>query len=87
MQKRVIIKQQDQKDCGPCCLLSFIKYYGGYVPLEKIRIDCNTSSMGTSAFHMIEGLKSYGFDAWDSLSGNFSRPFTSSPLKLITARS
>lgn len=64
MQKRVIIKQQDEKDCGICCLESMIKYYDGYVPFEKIREDTLTSKRGTSAYHMIEALKNYGFDAY-----------------------
>jgi ATP-binding cassette subfamily B protein len=64
MQKRIIIKQQDEKDCGICCLESIIKYYHGFVPLEKIREDTKTTSKGTSAFHMIETLKEYGFDAY-----------------------
>lgn len=64
MQKRIIIKQQDQKDCGICCLSSLIKYYNGYIPLEKIREDTLTNSRGTSAFHMVEALKNYGFDAY-----------------------
>lgn len=64
MLKRVIIKQQDQNDCGVCCLESVIKYYDGYVPLEKIRQDTYTSKRGTSAYHMVETLKKYGFDAY-----------------------
>lgn len=64
MQKRIIIKQRDQKDCGICCLESLIKYYHGYIPLEKIREDTFTNHRGTSAFHMVEALKSYGFDAY-----------------------
>jgi len=64
MLKQVIVKQQDQKDCGICCIQSILKYYDGYVPLEKIREDSFTSKRGTSAFHIIEVLKKYGFDAF-----------------------
>lgn len=42
-----IVKQHDIKDCGACSLLSIIKYYGGYVPVEKIREDTNTTKEGT----------------------------------------
>lgn len=66
MQKKVIIKQLDEKDCGVCCLESIIKYYDGYVPLEKIRKDSCTSTKGTSALHLVETLKKYGFDAYGS---------------------
>ena len=64
MLKRVIIKQQDRKDCGVCCIQSVLKYYDGYAPLEKIREDTYTTKRGTSAFHMVEVLKQYGFDAY-----------------------
>lgn len=64
MLKRVIVHQQDNKDCGICCIQSIVKYYDGYVPLEKIRNDSYTTKRGTTAFHMIETLKQYGFDAY-----------------------
>ena len=58
-----IVKQQYTKDCGPCSLQSIIKYYGGYVPLEKIRQDAYTSSKGTSIYHLLMAARDYGFDA------------------------
>ena len=64
MLKRVIVKQQDHKDCGLCCIQSIVKYYDGYVPIEKIRKDTFSSKRGTSAFHIVETLKNYGFDAY-----------------------
>lgn len=60
--KIVTVKQRDLKDCGCCCLQSILKYYHGFVPLEKIRIDCCTDSGGTSAFNLIEAAKKYGFE-------------------------
>ena len=53
----VIVKQKDLKDCGCCCLQSIIKFYHGFVPLEKIRRDTCTDSGGTTAFHLIESAK------------------------------
>lgn len=64
MLKRMIIKQQDEKDCAICCIKSILIYYDGYAPLEKIRQDTFTSKKGTSAFHIVECLKDYGFDAY-----------------------
>ncbi len=61
--KIVIVKQKDLKDCGCCCLQSIIKYYHGFVPLEKIRRDTCTDNGGTTAFHLIESAKKYGFEA------------------------
>ena len=59
-----IIKQHDLKDCGACALLSIIKHYGGFVPLEKIRKDTHTSLNGTTAYNLVEAAKSYGFDSY-----------------------
>lgn len=28
-----VVKQEDEADCGACCLLSIIKYYNGNIPL------------------------------------------------------
>ncbi len=63
MAKIEVVKQHDLKDCGPCCIQSIIKYYGGYVPLEKIREDTYTNINGTTAYHIINALNSYGFEA------------------------
>lgn len=63
MPKIEVVKQHDLKDCGACCVETLLKYYGGYVPLEKIRDDTCTSVNGTTAFHLVKALCSYGFDA------------------------
>jgi len=64
MQKKVIILQKDSKDCGICCIQSILKYYDGYASLEKIRKDTYSCNKGTSAFHIVETLKKYGFDCY-----------------------
>lgn len=63
MAKIETVKQHDLKDCGACSLLSIIKYYEGYVPLEKIREDTATGINGTTAFHIIKAANGYGFEA------------------------
>ena len=62
MAKVEVVKQQDLKDCGACCLSCIIKYYKGYVPIEKIREDTYTNKDGTTAYHLIEAAKKYGFE-------------------------
>lgn len=64
MKKNIIVRQQDLKDCGVCSLLSIIKYYGGYIPLEKLRQDTHTSLEGTTAYHLVKTARNYGFDAY-----------------------
>lgn len=59
-----VVKQRDLKDCGVCSLQSIISHYGGYVSLEKLRIDTNTTKDGTNAYNLIKAAKSYGFDSY-----------------------
>ena len=63
MPKIEVTKQRDLKDCGACCIETILKYYDGYVPLEKIRDDTCTNINGTTAYHIIKALCNYGFDA------------------------
>ena len=63
MPKIEVVKQRDLKDCGACCIETILKYFGGYVPLEKIRDDTCTNVNGTTAYHIIKALCNYGFDA------------------------
>ena len=58
-----VIKQFDLKDCGACSLACIISYYGGYVPIEKIREDTCTNINGTTAYHLIYAANLYGFEA------------------------
>lgn len=58
-----IVRQRDLKDCGVCSLASIIEYYGGYVSLERLRLDAKVSNEGTTALNLVETAKKYGFDA------------------------
>lgn len=64
MIKKYEVIQEEISDCGICCLLSIIKYYGGFVPLENLRILTNTSSNGTNAYELIKCAKKIGFNAF-----------------------
>lgn len=58
-----IVRQQDEKDCGICSLLSIIRYYKGNVPLEQLRLDARTNNEGTTALNLVLASQKYGFDA------------------------
>ncbi len=62
MKKMIIVRQTEIKDCGACSLQSVIRYYDGYVSLEKIRQDTYTSLEGTTVFHLKKAAEKYGFD-------------------------
>lgn len=57
-------RQNDLKDCGVCSLLMLIRYYGGGVSKEYLRSLTNTTKEGVSAYSLIEGAKTLGFDSF-----------------------
>jgi len=62
MKKINPIIQRDFKDCGVCSMEWIIKYYGGFIPLEKLREDTFTDINGTTFYHIINAFKKWGFD-------------------------
>ena len=62
MTRNFIVKQQDIKDCGICCLQSIIKYHKGYIPLEILRLDTKTNNNGTTAYNLLKTAKKYGLN-------------------------
>lgn len=63
MKNKYIVKQNDIKDCGICCLESIIKYYNGFIPIETLRRDTKTNNNGTTAYNLIKAAQKYGFTA------------------------
>ena len=56
-------KQEEGKDCGAACMQMIIKYYNGYLGMEKLRDILKISNNGLTAYHLVEGAKSLGFEA------------------------
>lgn len=82
MQKNIIVRQTGFKDCAVSCLLSIIRYYKGNISKEELLYLVNTNQNGTSAYHMIEGMRKIGFDGLgrkintnDLLKNNIICPF------------
>ena len=61
--KIVYTKQTDLKDCGVSCLMSIVRYYGGYVRREYVREITNTSKDGVSIYSMVEASEKLGLEA------------------------
>lgn len=64
LRKYQLVKQDNMKDCGVASLASIIKYYNGYVPIEKLRQMTKTNKNGTTAYHIVETAKELGFNAY-----------------------
>ncbi len=63
MRKYPFVKQEGNKDCGVSCLSMIIEYYGGKIPIEKLRELTNTKESGVTAYDLIEGIEEIGFHA------------------------
>ena len=64
LNKKLIVRQNGLKDCGPSCLLSIMKYYGCEASHEEITFTLKTDVDGSNAYNIINGSKNYGFDGY-----------------------
>lgn len=60
--KRYFVQQQGQSDCGPACLASIIKFYGGNHTLDELRRVTGTTQTGTKLLGLFQGAKDLGFE-------------------------
>ena len=80
MKKIKPVIQNDLKDCGVCCMQWIIKYYDGFISLEKLREDTFTNSFGTTAFHIVNTFKKWNFDSMGVLEKDITNKELKFPL-------
>ena len=64
MNKKLIVKQNSFKDCGPSCLLSVMRYYKIDVSHEELSLNLKMDREGTNAYNIISVSKLYGLDGY-----------------------
>ena len=64
LNKKLMVRQNDLKDCGPSCLLSIMKYYGCEASHEEVTFVLKTDIDGCNAYNIINGSRNYGFDGY-----------------------
>ena len=58
-----VIMQLEALECGAAALAMVMAYYGKWIPLEQVRLDCGVSRNGSNAKNMMIAARGYGFEA------------------------